>query len=193
MHFYEKSTVGKYYVIIISPKVFYGIKELLYSNIPVKNTFTASKALKDYLKDFITRTTMADVSGSAGYINLVMSEILSELKLTPNIKSADGTLREIMEYCENHFHEEISLSSVAEGTHLSRCYISHLFGKKLSISFTDYINILRINSACELLMETDKKISDISEDVGFGTIRSFNRAFIKIMGQTPQNYRSGLI
>lgn len=193
VHFYEKSTVGKYYVIIISPKVFYGIKELLYSNIPTKNTFAANKILKDYLKQFIARTTMADVSGSAGYINLVMSEILSNIELTPNIKSADGTLREIMDYCENHFYEEISLSSVAEGTHLSRCYISHLFGEKLSISFTDYINILRVNAACELLAETDKKISDISEDVGYGTIRSFNRAFVKIMGQSPQNYRSGLI
>ena len=193
VHFYEKSETGKYHVIIISHKVFYGIKDTLYSNAPVKNVFTADKKLRDFLKCFINRTMQADIPGSAGYINLVMSEILTNIDLAPTVKSADGTLREIMDYCESHFTEEISLSSVAQSTHLSRCYISHLFGDKLSISFTDYINILRIKAACELLMETDKKISDVSEDVGYGTIRSFNRAFLKIMGQTPQNYRSGLI
>ena len=43
VHFYEKSETGKYDVIIISPKVFYGIKDTIYSNVPVKNAFCANK------------------------------------------------------------------------------------------------------------------------------------------------------
>ena len=39
---------------------------------------------------------------------------------------------------------------------------------------------------------TDKKIADISEEVGFGSIRSFNRAFLDIIKETPQKYRNNV-
>lgn len=190
VHFYEKTENGKYYVIIISPKVFFGIKELIYSNIPAINKVIADKIFKKYIKELIASKVESDTSGCVGYCNLMMSNILSKIELKKSVSSADSTMREVMDFCEKHFTEEINLSVVAKNTHLSKCYISHLFGSKLSISFSDYINILRINAACELLLETDKKIADISEDVGFGTIRSFNRAFLKIMGIVPQNYRN---
>ena len=193
VHFYEKAATGKYFVLIISPKVFFGIKELIYSNVPEKNSFVADDILKKHIKDLTRCKEVNDLPGCVGHSNLIISKILSEITLKPTIKSADGTLRDIMEYCETHYTEDISLSAVASNTHLSKCYISHLFGSKLSIGFSDYINILRINAACELLTETNKKIADISVDVGYGTIRSFNRAFLKVMGTTPQDYRSGLI
>ena len=50
--------------------------------------------------------------------------------------------------------------------------------------------MLRIDKACDLLEETDKKTADISEDVGFGSIRTFNRAFLQISGITPLKYRN---
>ena len=62
--------------------------------------------------------------------------------------------------------------------------------KRLKQNFNEYINNLRIAEACNLLRESDKKIADISEDVGFGTIRSFNRAFKLSIGVSPAEYRS---
>lgn len=192
VHFYEKTANGKYKVLIVSPKVFFGISELVYSNIPQKSVIVANNELKKLFKSFTKSKSEGNLTACVGYTNLIMSEILSKIDLKPTIKSSDGTLREIMEFCEKHFSEDISLDTVAHGTHLSRCYISHLFGGKLNLSFTDYISILRINTACELLSETDKKIADISGEVGFGTIRSFNRTFHKVMGMTPQNYRNSI-
>ena len=72
---------------------------------------------------------------------------------------------------------------------MSKYHISHLFNNKLGISFNTYINTLRINTACDLLEETDKKTTDISEEIGFGSIRSFNRAFLQIMDMSPLQYR----
>ena len=79
---------------------------------------------------------------------------------------------------------------MAEDLHMSKYHISHLFSEKLNISFSTYISIIRIDAACELLEETDKKTSDISEEVGFGSIRSFNRAFMHLTGTSPLQYRS---
>ena len=50
--------------------------------------------------------------------------------------------------------------------------------------------MFRVREACHLLLYTDRKIADISEEVGFGSIRSFNRAFLKLIDLTPAQYRN---
>ena len=87
------------------------------------------------------------------------------------------------------FVASLTLGEVAEQVHLSKYYISRLFNQKLKLSFSDYLNMLRVRRATRLLENTDKKIADISEDVGFGSIRSFNRAFLGIMKMTPIAFR----
>ena len=191
VHYYEESEIGQYYVLILSPKLFFGLKDTFYSNIPKANSFKASDITVDMLERAKASSDATDVSRATGFLNLIIADILDTLELKPSLRQNSGTLREVLDYCEKHFTEDISLATVADGTHLSRCYISHLFNGKLSMGFSDYINILRINAACEMLSETDKKISDISGDVGYGTIRSFNRAFVKVIGETPHSYRNG--
>ena len=61
---------------------------------------------------------------------------------------------------------------------------------KLHIGFNDYINSLRVSNACKHLLKTDLSITEISEIVGFNTLRTFNRAFVKQMGITPSDYRT---
>ena len=60
---------------------------------------------------------------------------------------------------------------------------------KLKMGFNDYINSLRISNACKQLLKTDASVTEISESVGFNTLRTFNRAFMKQMGMTPSEYR----
>jgi transcriptional regulator GlxA family with amidase domain len=62
--------------------------------------------------------------------------------------------------------------------------------EKLGLSFVTYLNTLRIHNACDLLEDTDKKMAEISADVGFGSIRSFNRAFQTAMNMSPSDYRN---
>ena len=60
---------------------------------------------------------------------------------------------------------------------------------KLHIGFNDYINSLRVSNACKHLLNSDRSVTEISEIVGFNTLRTFNRAFFKQMGVTPSQYR----
>lgn len=105
--------------------------------------------------------------------------------------SGDGrALRSIVNYCSKNFTRDLSLESLEEELHLSRYYISHLFSKHMRIRFNDYINSLRIAEACKYLRMTDKSITEISTLVGFGTTRTFNRAFNKQMNISPKEYRT---
>lgn len=125
-----------------------------------------------------------------GCINIAMSIMLPHFVLKNANFEKNSAFYGIMDFCTHNFTEQITLDSVAERLHLSKYYVSHLINRKLGQNFNEYINNLRINEACALLRETDKKIAEISEEVGFGTIRSFNRSFKQITDLSPAEYRA---
>ena len=104
------------------------------------------------------------------------------------IKKND-TLGEIVGYCNKHFCEKLSLEMLERELHINRYYISHVINEKLGEGFNDYLNSLRVNKACRLLIESDKSIKEISDEVGFGTVRSFDRVFMRKKGETAREYR----
>lgn len=125
-----------------------------------------------------------------GRLLVLFSLIFGEMSITPYKKGDGNTLRTIVHYCANNFTQNLSLTQLEEDLHISKHYISHLFGDKLNIGFNDYINSLRITYAARLLRETNDPIIDVSENSGFNSLRTFNRAFKKHMGVSPRDYRN---
>lgn len=124
-----------------------------------------------------------------GYLLALFSELLGRMRLDVTHLSDSGALRSIVAYCSRNYNKELSLAILEENLHLNRYYISHLISGKLGLRFNDYVNSLRISEACRRLIYTDESITDISTRVGFNTLRTFNRAFVKQMGMTPSEYR----
>ncbi len=126
-----------------------------------------------------------------GYLLALFAELLPRMEISM-LPGGEGTsLRAIISYCTEYFAENLSLSTLESELHLNKYYISHLFSTKLGLRFNDYINSLRINEACRLLLGSDHSVTHISEAVGFNTLRTFNRAFTKQMGVSPTEYRRG--
>ena len=124
-----------------------------------------------------------------GYTLAFFSEILDGMPLK-SVKHEDSrALRAIVKYCSANFSKELSLTILENELHLSKYYISHLFGDKLGIRFNDYVNSLRISEACRLLRTTDLSITEVCGFSGFATLRTFNRAFSKQMGVSPSDYK----
>jgi AraC-like DNA-binding protein len=66
---------------------------------------------------------------------------------------------------------------------------SRFFRRATGNTFTDFVNHVRVNRACQLLMESDRFITDICYEVGFGNVANFNRRFLDIKGMTPSEFR----
>ena len=124
-----------------------------------------------------------------GYLLAFFSELLSRMRLSRIVTGDAGSLRTIVTFCTQHYNEDLSLALLEERLHLNKYYISHLFSKRLGLRFNDYVNSLRVSEACRYLAVTDLGITEISERVGFNTLRTFNRAFMKLHGMAPSEYR----
>ncbi len=96
----------------------------------------------------------------------------------------------VMNYCIAHYAEDLSLDVLEKDLHINKYYISHIMNQKLNMGFNDYINSIRVSNACRRLTESSMSISEISEAVGFNTVRTFNRAFAKHVGMSPRDYRN---
>lgn len=94
-----------------------------------------------------------------------------------------------IQYLDEHFHESVSLETVAEYVGLSSFYFSKLFREEAGITFIDYLTRLRIKEAKRLLLETDHSLKRICFEVGYRDPNYFSRVFKKTIGMSPSDFR----
>ncbi|MFI3175000.1 MAG: response regulator [Bacillota bacterium] len=92
-------------------------------------------------------------------------------------------------YIDEHYFEDVTLSSIADTLDISSSYLSTLFNKELQCSFVDYLNQIRIEKACAYLNYPQYKTYDIAYKVGFRDEKYFSKVFKKVMGVSPREYR----
>ena len=85
--------------------------------------------------------------------------------------------------------DHITLPYIADMMHFNPSYLSRLFKKVTNISISDYIMECKLTSAKHLLADTDNKIQDIAESLGYTSQSNFARVFRKATGMTPNDYR----
>lgn len=127
----------------------------------------------------------------AGYINLVMALSLEKLTL---VKREGGSkysewFVEVLTYISLHYTEKITLADLSERISISPYYLSRKFTEHMKCNLNEYVNQIRVSNAVTALKSTDKTITEICYECGFDNIRSFNRAFKAITGETPTQYR----
>lgn len=94
------------------------------------------------------------------------------------------------EYIINNFNKNITLKDVADEVFLSQNYLSELFKKEIGEGFYEFLSNYRIKKAKEILVTTNLKVYEIAKMVGYNDSISFGRAFKKITGTTPNNFRN---
>ncbi len=94
-----------------------------------------------------------------------------------------------IEYITLNLENRITLSDIAASANMSKAYFSTVFKKLNGISPWDYITTKRIELAKEKLKSTNDTVLEIACKCGFNNTANFNRAFRKITGKVPKDYR----
>ena len=98
-------------------------------------------------------------------------------------------VHEAMMYIERHYNQSISVAQLADWCNLDRSYFGKIFKDTVLVTPQEYIIRYRINTACDLLKNTDLSIGDISAQVGYDNQLHFSRAFKKVMGMAPRDWK----
>ena len=192
------STTGDNYelVYVASPDVFAEYNDI------VENFVCASAVIKSdclneeckFLLNWIlsTHSDMPDIFRLRKMLLcLIFREITLSCELVSRSELSMTSIQRILKYCdENYLSENISLDTISKSLGINRHHISHLISDNLNVNFSTYISELRINHACKLLDTTNMSITSISMECGFGSIRNFNRIFMKIKSTTPGEYKA---
>lgn len=94
-----------------------------------------------------------------------------------------------LSYVSDHYMEKIRIKTLAGQCHISETHFRRLFSSYMNMSPLEYINLVRIQNACEMLRKTDYMVSDVAFDCGFTVLSTFNRNFKQVMGCSPYEWR----
>jgi len=98
-------------------------------------------------------------------------------------------ISEIIAYIENNYTKKLTLEDISREYYISYHYLSHTFKDITGMSFTEYLNTVRIAKAREMIDKQLYPLNIISEKVGFGSYKQFGRIFKEITGVSPSQYK----
>lgn len=129
-------------------------------------------------------------------------EILQELSLSTRFQTLcdpdfkyklnhidNERLRTVFQFVDIHFSKKVTLKELSETVYMTEESFSRFFSKVMNKPFFFFLNEYRINMACNLLLETDRPVSDICYEVGYESFPFFYRQFKKFKNCTPQKFR----
>lgn len=98
-------------------------------------------------------------------------------------------VQKLTSYIEKNYGGACSLQAYCQKNHYNLSYISRRFKEETGKTFREYMQKVRVEKSCELLLGSDLSIQEISRSVGYEDIRCFHRVFKKLIHMTPKEYR----
>ncbi len=118
--------------------------------------------------------------------------ILSNQLVVMREKDESANMARARQFIETHQAEPLSLGRVARSANISRHYFCKMFKKATKVNFVDYLSRVRVEKAKALLLNPNSRVSEVAFGSGFQSMTNFNRAFRRIVGRSPTQFRKSL-
>jgi AraC-like DNA-binding protein len=183
-------------------KEFYNMKEAARINDFFQNAekgirihSPAKETIAEKLKDLTGKNDFEKIIGFFEILYLLsyskdISFITSDGYIAQIKHSETDRLTDVYKYVQQHFKDDINLTTIARISNLTPQSFCRLFKKRTGKKFVEYLNEVRIASACKYLLDTDWSISEIGYNCGYKTVSNFNKLFKNITGVSPKVYRA---
>lgn len=127
-----------------------------------------------------------------GYLSAFVVEVLrldDQAENEKKTKQKAGKIAEALQYVADHYQEEIRISQLADACSMSESHFRRVFLETMNMKPGDYVNLVRIQNACELMKKKDISMEDIAFKVGFESVSTFNRNFRKLLDISPYQWK----
>ena len=109
--------------------------------------------------------------------------------MSQDVEDLNRHLLRARDAMDRTYAEPLDVRAVAAVAHISQAHFSRCFRGAFGETPHRYLQRRRVERAMFLLRETDRSVTDICFDVGFGSLGTFSRTFSQIVGETPSGYR----
>ncbi len=146
----------------------------------------------DMLYEYEHYTNESELIMSGMLHNLIMTVIRHHLPVNPKdveLSATDQSILSAMDYIEHNFLRDPSLSETARHIGLSSSHFSRIFKQSTGVSYTEYLNYIRVEQGRKLLLTTDLSVSEIAQLSGFDNGNYFCNVMKKMLGCSPSEIR----
>ena len=119
-----------------------------------------------------------------------LTQSVKSTKLVQSSKMSDYYIKEALNYIEQNFQNEITIEDIAGVCGINRSYFGKIFHNSIGCSPQEFLIKYRMAKATELLKLTSLSIAEIGSAVGYENQLHFSRAFKKINGVSPREWRN---
>lgn len=129
-----------------------------------------------------------------GYLCALVIEVLrldEELEQAKRRNRISSYIQNTVSYVEQHYTQEIGIADMARNCGLSESHFRRVFEENMNMKPLEYVNMVRINAACELIRKEGGRLSmeEIGFRVGYTTPSTFNRNFRRLTSMTPNQWK----
>ena len=181
---------------------FYSFGEL--QNMKVDGWIKEGDRAYPVFKQIINQIAFEDMQKKSGYlyaVNMLSSQLLLEIIRTlgaqkktrqeeKRLRKQVNFLTSLDNFLNAAYMNPVSLEQAAGACGYSKYHFSRWMRQTVNMSFSSYLAAFRMERAVFLLQNSDRNVTDIALDCGFGTLRSFHRQFQKFYGKTPREFRN---
>ncbi len=121
------------------------------------------------------------------YVKTAAILISREYHLT---KQVDDPVSRVLMYMQDHFKERITVEQLSDIIYLSQSYLSRIFRQRMGLSIMEYLCLLRIDEAKKSFSTSNASVEEVSYQVGYNSPKYFCRAFKKIEGISPREFKT---
>ena len=106
-----------------------------------------------------------------------------------SLSTGTGIVERCTRYIEEHVYEQLGLEELAKRLFVSKAHLARLFKKETGLTVMDYIRKTKVQTAQQLILQSEEAYVDIAGDLGFCSQSHFIRVFKKETGMTPKEFR----
>lgn len=188
IHAYEPSEKTRYWVCVFSEDYVHDFLKLTGGK-SGSFKFKCNPAVTDFLIKGLINCADPSRLLIKATLYAVCDEYIKNVKLIDKNKKMTDNIAAITDFVENNHTKNIKLSDIGSLLGYDYNYVSRYFHSVFKMSFSEFLNLYRLETAVTLLEQSNKKILDIALESGFQSVRSFNACFKSHFNMSPSEYK----
>lgn len=121
---------------------------------------------------------------------LLSAKHFEKTQIRPQAFIYFGRLRKLDFFVQQHISEPLSVAQAASIVNLQPTYFSAWFQKRVGVGFRHWVNYVRVIKAQEILRDCNHSVTEVGLEVGFGSLRTLERNFLRFTGISAADFKS---